>query len=102
VRINPVTYNDPELTERMAPTLKRVAGAEAVRVSAPLTVSEDFSMYEQKVPGLYFALGILPEGSPEAGAAPNHSPRFYADEGALIVGVRALANLAADYMLQAR
>jgi len=102
VRVNPVTFNDPDLTERMAPTLKRIAGAEAVRVSAPLTVSEDFSMYEKEIPGLYFCLGIVPEGSPESGAAPNHSPRFYADEGALIVGVRVLANLAIDYMLQAK
>ena len=102
VRVNPVTFNDTNLTERMAPTLKRIAGAEAVRVSAPLTVSEDFSMYEKEIPGLYFCLGIVPEGSPESGAAPNHSPRFYADEGALIVGVRVLANLAIDYMLQAK
>ena len=102
VKGNPVTFNDPDLTERMAPTLKRVAGAESVRVTPPLTVSEDFSMYQKEIPGLYFCLGILPAESNQTGAAPNHSPRFYADEGALIVGVRALANLAVDYMLQAK
>lgn len=102
VRTNPVTYNDPKLTERMVPTLKRVVGPEAVRVTPPMTVSEDFSMYQKEIPGLYFLLGVLPEGSSEVGAAPNHSPRFYADEGALIVGVRALANLAVDYMLQGK
>jgi amidohydrolase len=43
---------------------------------------------------------VTPEdGDPET-AAPNHSPLFFADEGALIVGVRAMSNLAADYMYQ--
>jgi len=100
VKTSPVTFNDPKLTERMVPTLKRVAGAEAVGVAGQLTVSDDFSMYEQEVPGLYFVLGIRPGGTATTGAAPNHSPRFYADEGALIMGVRALANLAVDYLLQ--
>lgn len=102
VRTNPVTFNDPKLTEQMAPTLKRVAGADACSISPPLTVSEDFALYEQVVPGIYFTLGILPEGSAGTGGAPNHSPHFYADEGALVVGVRALANLAVDYMLQTK
>lgn len=102
VRGNPVTFNDPKLTEQMAPTLKRVAGADACSISPPLTVSEDFALYEQVVPGIYFTLGILPEGSAGTGRAPNHSPHFYADEGALVVGVRALANLAVDYMLQTK
>jgi amidohydrolase len=31
-------------------------------------------------------------------AAPNHSPRFYVDEACLVVGVRALANLACDFL----
>ncbi len=65
-------------------------------------MSEYFSLYEQVVPGLCFSLVIIPEGSAQAGAAPNHSPRIYADEGALIVGGRALANLAVDYMLQTK
>lgn len=102
VRGNPVTFNDPKLTEQMVPTLKRVAGADACSTSPPLTVSEDFALYEQVVPGIYFTLGILPEGSARTGGAPNHSPHFYADEGALVVGVRALANLAVDYMLQTK
>jgi hypothetical protein len=28
----------------------------------------------------------------------NHSPKLFADEGALLVGVRALVNLTVDYM----
>jgi len=99
---NPITYNDPELTERMAPTLVRLLGKESVRVTAPATVSEDFSLYQTQVPGLFFFLGITPKGTDPAAAAPNHSPHFYADEGALTTGVRALANLALDFLRQAK
>jgi amidohydrolase len=96
----PVTYNDPRLTERMIPTLKRVAGAEAVSIAVPTTTAEDFSKYQQQIPGLFFFLGVTPEGQDPAAAAANHSPRFFADEAALKVGMRALANLAVDYLRQ--
>ncbi|GMV07149.1 MAG: amidohydrolase [Gemmatimonadota bacterium] len=93
---NPVTFNDPALTRWALPTLERAAGADAVSESVPITGAEDFSYYQKEVPGLFFFLGITPEGREPV---PNHSPLFYADEGALPVGVRALAGLAADYLL---
>ncbi len=99
---NPVTFNDPDLTERMVPTLVRVLGRESVHLTPPRTVSEDFSLYQQQVPGLFFFLHITPKDADPAAAAPNHSPRFYADEAALKTGVRALANLALDFMRQRR
>lgn len=94
----PVTVNDPALTERMAATLKRVAGPDKVSIARQTTTAEDFAMYEQKVPGMFFFLGITPKGTDPAKAAPNHSPRFFVDEGALVPGIRALANLAVDYL----
>jgi len=94
----PVTYNDPELTRRMAPTLERVAGPGMASEVPPMTGSEDFSYYQQEVPGLFFFLGVIPDSIPLAEAAPNHSPYFFADEAALPVGVRALANLAVDFL----
>jgi amidohydrolase len=94
----PVTYNDPKLTERMAPTLRRVAGADRVGISEAKTTAEDFSRYQEKIPGLFFFLGITPPGTDPRTAAPNHSPRFFVDEAALPVGVRALSHLAVDYL----
>jgi amidohydrolase len=98
--LNPVTYNDPALTERMAPTLRRVAGAGAISTAQLTTTAEDFSRYQQQVPGLFFFLGITPKDADPKQVAPNHSPRFYVDEAALPVGVRALATLTIDYMTQ--
>ena len=60
--------------------------------------AEDFSFYQQKVPGLFFFLGVTPKDQDPKTAAQNHTPFFFADEGALPVGVRALANLALDYL----
>jgi amidohydrolase len=97
-RMTPVTHNDPALTERMVPTLKRVLGDRNVTVGQQTTTAEDFSFYQQKVPGMFFFLGITPSGTAPGTAAPNHSPRFFADEGALVPGMRAMANLAADFL----
>lgn len=96
---NPVTYNDPALTERMVPTLERVLGRDNVRIGQLSTPAEDFSLYGQVIPGMFFFLGIVPEGQDPDTAPRNHSPLFFADEGALPVGVRAMANLALDYLL---
>ncbi len=98
----PVTYNDPALTEQMTPTLKRAAGADKVVLAPQRTGAEDFSYFAQEVPGLYVFLGVTPEDQDPATAARNHSPYFFADEDALIVGVRTLANLTVDYMTMGR
>jgi amidohydrolase len=94
----PVTYNDPDLTLRLAPTLERVAGPGMAAEVPPVTGSEDFSFYQQEIPGLFFFLGVIPDSIPLERAAPNHSPHFFADESALPVGVRAMANLVVDYL----
>ena len=93
----PVTVNDPDLTEMMVPTLRRVAG-DRVMLVPPITAAEDFSYFAEEVPGLFLGLGVAPEGADMMTVAPNHSPLFFADERALKVGVRALASLAVDYM----
>ncbi|MCB1694025.1 MAG: M20/M25/M40 family metallo-hydrolase, partial [Pseudomonadales bacterium] len=92
----PVTANDPELTHLMAPTLERVAMDHRAVESQRITTAEDFAYYEQKVPGLFFFLGVAKPG--DANPAPNHSPYFYADERALPVGVKAMTYLALDYL----
>ncbi|MBP6706514.1 MAG: amidohydrolase, partial [Achromobacter sp.] len=102
VELYNATVNPPALTEQMGPTLRRVAGEGNYGLQPKSTASEDFSFYQQKVPGLFFYLGVTPKGTDVDKAAPNHSPRFYVDESGLINGVRALSNLTVDYMLQAR
>ena len=96
----PITFNDPELTAQMRPTLERVAGRENVLTPLPATGAEDFSFFQREVPGVYYWLGIRPRDVAPEAAAPNHSPHFFIDESALVLGVRSLASLALDYLEQ--
>ena len=97
-----ITYNDPALVERMRPTVERVVGAgipgAKVLGGPQTTTSEDFSLYQQRVPGIFMFLGVTPEGTDPKLAAPNHSPKFYVDERALPIGVKLLSQLAVDYL----
>jgi amidohydrolase len=95
-----VTVNDPALVARMLPTLRRVAGDSSVTEIPPAMVAEDFSYYEQRVPGMYFFLGVTSPDIDWHTAPVNHSPKFTADEHALPIGVRALSHLAVDYLSQ--
>jgi amidohydrolase len=97
----PVTRNDSTLTQRMMPSLARVAGQDVV-VQPLVTGAEDFSYFQERVPGLFFFLGVTPRNQDWRQAAANHSPYFFADEAALPTGVRAMASLAVDYLMGPR
>ena len=96
-----VLVNDPALTERMAPTIRRVTG-NRVSTSGIWMPSEDFPSFTRKIPGLFVFLGVNKIGVSADDAAPNHSPKFFVNEDALATGVRALASLAVDYLGGAR
>jgi amidohydrolase len=95
---NPVTYNNPELTKKMVPSLEEAAGGENnVMIMVPAMGAEDFSQYQLKVPGLFFFLGGMPKGKAPSEAAPHHTPDFYIDESGFTVGVKAFCKLVVDY-----
>ncbi len=94
----PVTFNDDGLTESMLPTLRDVYGAANVRLGEPVTGAEDFAFYQEVVPGFFFFIGGRPADVPLDQAIPNHSPLFYVDEGALVLGVEVMSRLAVDYL----
>ena len=94
-----VTRNDPTLYRQMAPTLEIVAGDRFIEATQT-TTAEDFSYFANEVPGLFLFLGVAPEDPTLI--HPNHSPRFYADERALPVGVEALTSMTLDYMVSER
>jgi metal-dependent amidase/aminoacylase/carboxypeptidase family protein len=70
-------------------------------VTAPQTWAEDFSCYQEEIPGLFFYLGVRTPGADRASFPTNHSPRFILDEDALVLGVRLLSALAVDYLVAA-
>ena len=81
----------------MASVLKRAADGKVAEASLA-GASEDFSYFAEAAPGLYAFLGVTPPDQDPATAAPNHSPNFFVDERALVVGVRALGFLAVDFL----
>ena len=91
-----ITYNDPELTAQMLPTLQNVAGADNVTLMKATTGGEDFSYFQEKVPGLYFFLGGMTPGNTTP--YPHHTPDFQIDDKGMILGVKALSQLTIDYL----
>lgn len=93
----PITYNDPNLTSQMLPTMQRVAGTENVKLVQALTGAEDFAFFSEKIPGFYFFLGGMPKGTKVSEAPPHHSPGFFIDESGMKLGVKTFCNMVVDY-----
>lgn len=98
----PVTSNHPALMTRVLPSLQRAVGAENVIEGRPTTTAEDFSYFQKAVPGVFLFLGITPPGTNPRDIAPNHSPKFFADEKALVPGMRALGTVTVEYLMGVR
>lgn len=94
----PITYNNESLTNKMLPTLKRVAGEENLRLIKAVTGAEDFSFYQQQIPGLYFFLGAKVTDSNSLNPTGHHTPDFLIDESSFVLGVKTLTTLALDYL----
>lgn len=94
----PVTFNDLSLTAQMLPSLEKAAGSPNVILAPAETGAEDFSFYQQVIPGLYFFLGGMPKGGDPKTAPSHHTPDFFIDESGLMLGVEALSTLTLDYM----
>ncbi|MCS6974124.1 MAG: amidohydrolase [Cyclobacteriaceae bacterium] len=97
-KMTPVTYNDPQLTEKMVASLRKAAGAEnVVRINA-VTGAEDFAFYQQKVPGFFFFVGARPPDMDPAKTPAHHTPDFMIDERGLLTGLKAMLQVTLDYM----
>jgi len=95
-----LTYNDEALTQMMVPTLERAVGASNVHVIKAITGAEDFSYFQQQVPGLYFFLGGMDPAMNPADAPSHHTPDFVVQDEGMIHGVKVMVDLALDYLNQ--
>jgi amidohydrolase len=94
-RGTPATINDLALSDRMAPTLAKVVGKDRVKVIEPTMGGEDFAYFANEVPGFFFRLGMVKPGTT---SGDHHTPTFRADDSAIPIGMRAMANLVLDYL----
>ena len=97
-----VTVNDTALAGFLVPVLQRTVGAARVEQSKPSMPSEDFSRFQERVPGVMFGLGVTPAALDWRTAANNHSPLFQGDDAALEIGVRLMSHAAAEYLRSGR
>lgn len=96
-----VTYNNPELTRKMLPSLQKATGGKATVMNAVMG-AEDFSFFADKVPSLFFYLGGMPANKKVSEAAPHHTPDFYIDESGMKTGIKVFCYMVMDYMKMAQ
>jgi amidohydrolase len=88
----PSVVNHAGMTEILKRAAIAIVGEENAEESPRLMVSEDFSLYQERVPGTFFFVGA---GNSAKGADnPHHSPRFEIDEDALETGVAVMTAFA--------
>ena len=89
----PVLYNHPEESEYVRELLKNSIGdyLTDVKITEPLTGSEDFAYYLQKAPGTYINVGAKPEGVEHA--YQNHHPKFEINEQALLICAKSIGEI---------
>ncbi|MCW8833412.1 MAG: amidohydrolase [Colwellia sp.] len=94
----PITYNNEKLMSEMLPVLQATAGTENTLLTNPVTGAEDFSFFQEKVPGLYLFVGGRAKTTPASQAPDHHTPEFEIDESGMKLGVKLLSNLTLNYM----
>jgi metal-dependent amidase/aminoacylase/carboxypeptidase family protein len=89
-------FNDSVLTARGVAAIARTPDAPVV---APLTTvvpafSEDFGVFQDALPGVFFFLGVSNPAKGTVGMP--HTPDYVADEAAILVGAKAMAAVLLD------
>jgi len=81
----PPVINAAEVTRVLAQAGSEVLGTEGVIEIKPVMGGEDFSYFQEKIPGAFMFIGV---GNPEKGIIyPQHHPKYDIDETALANGV---------------
>jgi len=94
----PPVMNDADLVARGNAVVAELAGSEALYVVEGVTpfFSEDFSQFQQHMPGALYYLGVSNSANGTMGLP--HSPMFVADEGAIVFGAGAMSAILVDYL----
>jgi len=88
----PPVINDVAITKVFAEVGAEVLGSQGVVKIQPSMGGEDFSYFQEKVPGTFIFVGV---GNPEKGIVyPQHHPKYDIDEQALANGVEIMAKTA--------
>lgn len=90
----PPVINDSKMTELLAEAAKKVLGSDRVREKEKAEMGgEDFSFFGEKVPSVFYFLGIAPEGE----IINHHQADFKFNDSVLKDGVAVMAQTAVDF-----
>ena len=92
-----ITFNDPEMLNKMLPSMKRSAGENNAVLTKAKTVAEDYAYYLNEIPGFLFELGGY---NPDSNKPPtaHHTADFTVDDKSMLLGVKVMINLALDFL----
>lgn len=92
----PPTVNHDSLHELVQTVAGDMLGAAGVEEMQPLMGSEDFSFYQEIIPGYFFFVGMKDETLEQPTF--HHSPYFTINEGGLAVGAALHASMVVRYI----
>ncbi len=93
----PQLYNNPELVDKMFPSLEKAVGKERVAI-AETWMLDDFSHFSEVIPSIFLNVSVVPEADDPRPTGGHHTPLFFINESALINGLKAMLQLTFDYM----
>lgn len=86
--------NDRESTDRAARVIAERFGEKNVEWAKPSMGGEDFSLYQEKIPGVFVHVGGVTDGV----YRPQHTDKTLVDEKVLLYGLEFLLAYAFDYL----
>ncbi len=86
--------NDKESTDRAVRVIERLYGKDAVQWGRPMMGGEDFSLYQEKIPGVFISLGGVTDGV----YRPQHTDKTLVDEKILAYGLEFYLNYVFEYL----
>lgn len=90
--------NDRESTDRAARVVEELFGKQYVEWAKPSMGGEDFSLYQEKIPGVFVHVGGVTDGV----YRPQHTDKTLVDEKVLLYGLEFLLAYAFDYLNDAK
>jgi len=92
----PATINDEKMTAFVLSVAKEILGEDKLLLMKPVMGSEDFSYYQQKIPGTFVFLGV--ESREKGIIYPQHHPKYDIDEDILPIGTALHVAVALEYL----
>lgn len=92
----PAVINEPEMVKLVSEAARNSIAKDSVTDAPGWAAADDFGFYSQKLPAVYFRLGVMQPEAAETYAL--HHPKFRIDEAAMPLGAATLARAALDFL----